>query len=242
MRPQKSGSQPTKMPAAFQPGRRRRSSARRRARGSRPAGTASIPRPRRIARPPRRGPRPRAESGLCRMASAISVSSFAIGERLPAQPSMTASGGSDRRRPSAPGPRGPAAPAACTRQGAGGALSATQAASVPSSSTTTSLPCVRMGSVQLHDQVIRVGADSQNHLAQDVDRMQTLRVDRRAVPAAPEARNSSRSRSSTSNFTAKRFGGCASTPVIGIVPLAGSWPTPCAQITESTRALMMRPG
>ncbi len=45
-----------------------------------------------------------------------------------------------------------------------------------------------------------------------------------------------------SNLTAKRFGGAASTPVIGIVPLCCIWPMPCAQITESTLARTMRPG
>ena len=31
-------------------------------------------------------------------------------------------------------------------------------------------------------------------------------------------------------------------PVIGMVPLAGSCPSPCAQMTESTLPLMIRPG
>ena len=45
-----------------------------------------------------------------------------------------------------------------------------------------------------------------------------------------------------SNLTAKRFGGAASTPVIGSVPLCCICPMPCAQMIESTLARTMRPG
>ncbi len=45
-----------------------------------------------------------------------------------------------------------------------------------------------------------------------------------------------------SNFTANRFGGAASTPVIGTVPLCLHLPGPVAQIIESTLARTTRPG
>ena len=63
-----------------------------------------------------------------------------------------------------------------------------------------------------------------------------------ASPAAPAARKSSLSRSAMSNFTAKRWAARPPRRSSGCVPLAWSCPAPCAQMTESTLPLMMRPG
>ena len=109
------------------------------------------------------------------------------------------------RPPIAPAASGWAAPASRRRRAA--AWSAARTRTAPATQRDDQCSCGRAFSVQLQDQVVRVRADAQDDLAQDVKRTRRVGVDRRVRrPRRPRGRAPGRS-SARSNFTAKRCAG-----------------------------------